>query len=166
MRNLRKKIATVTEEEATKELADAFLEDAYNNIDYSVDWVFELFKLGTDEFPSFEEYFEKSESEQMEILEDLEFETIYKNYDNSYLLETIENIAKNKNLSDEEIDIYYDAYFDAAKKASSDKQYLETFRKKVNKRKDWNTKNNVNPDFNKGINKINCIRVRLQKKLS
>jgi len=163
MKNLRKKIATVTKEEAKKELTDAFLEDAYNNIDSSVDWVFQLFRLcdDTDEFPSFEEYFKKSESEQMKILEDLEFETIYDNYDRSYLIETIENIAKNKNLSDEERNIYYDVYLDAAKKASSDKQYLETFRKKVNKRKDWNTKNNVNPDFNKGMNKINCIRVRL-----
>ena len=168
MKNLRKKIATVTKEEATKELANIFLKDAYNNIDSSVDWVFELFKLcdGTDKFPSFEEYFEKSESEQMKILEDLEFDTIYDQYDGSYLREVVENIAKNKNLSDEEKNIYYDVYLDAAEKASSNKQYLETFRKKVNKRKDWNTKNNVNPDFNKGMNKINCIRVRLQKKLS
>jgi hypothetical protein len=49
---------------------------------------------------------------------------------------------------------------------ASDKQFLETFRRKVNKYKDWNAKNTVNYDFNKGMNKINCIRVRLQKKLS
>ena len=170
MRNLRKKIATVTKEEATKELVDAFLKDSYINIDGTVDWFFEnCDDEYLHEFPSFEEYLKKSESEQMKILEDSEFEIIYDNYDRSYLIKTIENIAKakNKNLSDEEIKIYYDVYLDAAEKASSDKQLLETLRRKINERKEnWNTENTVNPDFNKGMNKINCIRVRLQKKLS
>ena len=170
MKNLRKKIATVTKDEAIKDLTNAFLEDGYKNINSLVDdWFIDARDGVFDEFSSFEEFLKKSENEQNEILKDWIFNSTYDQHDHSYFNEILDEIVKNKNLSDKEKKIYYDVYYDAAKKSSSDKQFLETFRKKIDKYKNqnnWNAKNTVNPDFNKGMNKINCIHVRLQKKLS
>ena len=170
MKNLRKKIATVTKEEATKELTNAFLEDSYRNIDSIVDWFVDLCSSGGQfsgyTISSFEDYLEKSESEQTKILKDWIFDITFDQRDSTYLNQILEDIDKNKNLSDKEKEIYRNVYYDAARKTSSNKQFLETFRRKLNNYKNWNAKNTINPDFNKGMNKINCICVRLQKKLS
>ena len=165
MKNLRKKIATVTKEEAIKELTNIILKYDYECIDSIADWFIEL--CDENEFngvSSFDEFLEKSESEQNKILKNWFIEIGDDTFFNQILEE---DIGKNKNLSDKEKEIYFDAYDDAVEKSSLDKQYLETFKRKLNKRKEnWNVENTVNPDFHKGMNKINCIRTRLQKKLS
>jgi len=169
MKNLRKKIATVTKEEATKELTDLLLKDSYERINNDVEW----FVKDCDEYSvigcSFEEFLKKSESEQNEGIENWLFDSCYQQSDPTYLDSIVEEDivkGKNKNLSDEEKEIYREVYYDVMKNLTTNKRYLETFRRKLNNYKTWNAKNTVNPDFNKGMNKINCIRVRLQKKLS
>jgi len=161
MRNLRKKIATVTKEEAKKEITDNILNFLYESSDYFS----EIFLEDANFFHhfSFEEYSNMSESEQIEFLKDWFEED---EFNDEFMNQTLEDIFKNKDLSEEEKNIYKDVYKDAHNNAMTNKQFLESFRRNINRHKNWNPENTVNPDFNKGMNKINCIRTRLQKKLS
>ena len=163
MRNLRKKIATVTKEEATKELTDFILEWFYEDVDkFANDYV----EFGT----TINEYLKMSENERKDDIEKCIFERTY--FDNDELEKwTLSEIFKDKDISDEDKKTYKEALWRASRNAVTNEKLLSTLKEKIdkeiNKRKEnWNAKNTVNPDFNKGMNKINCIRVRLQKKLS
>ena len=163
MKNLRKKIATVTKEEATKELTDFILEWFYEDVDkFANDYV----EFGT----TINEYLKMSENERKDDIEKCIFERTY--FDNDELEKwTLSEIFKDKDISDEDKKTYKEALWRASRNAVTNEKLLSTLKEKIdkeiNKRKEnWNAKNTVNPDFNKGMNKINCIRVRLQKKLS
>jgi hypothetical protein len=167
MRNLRKKIATVTKEEATKELTDFILKWLYKEID---DIVVEYTRFICN--ITIDEYLEMSENEQMNDIKEYIDETTYGAQGNPELEEwTLSEFFKDKDISDEDKGIYEKVLRRASLEATTNKKFLNIFKEKVDKevnkqKENWNTKNNVNPDFNKGMNKINCIRVRLQKKLS